>query len=108
METNTVFVNCKLWLGAFSGERVFTITQVDGAEYSGIAPLAYCCHRDGHVLGALEPAPNASIDGKIAARTIRNGGRAAEVLIPDDEAIHVPNELLSARASRSLDVSLRS
>ncbi len=92
-----VFLNCQISQGAFSGERVFEVNQLDGVKYIGLSPRHYCYHRVGDVLKATEPQPGVSIDGRIAARRIGIMKEGARVAIPDGRAISVPAELITDR-----------
>jgi hypothetical protein len=92
-----VFLNCKISLGAFSGERVFEVQQVSGEMYIGLSPLHYCFHLDGNMLGHSEPAQGITMPGKLAARKISVETKAARVAIPDGRAISVPLNLISER-----------
>lgn len=92
-----VFLKCQISLGAFSGERVFEVTQVSGEMYIGLSPLHYCYNSDGNMLRPSEPSQGVSLDGKLAARRISVETDAARVAIPDGRAISVPSNLISTR-----------
>lgn len=92
-----VFLNCRISLGAFSGERVFEVPQVGGPTYIGLSPLHYCYDANGNTLRASEPAPGKFVDGRVAARRIGGGDDFARVAIPDGRAIKVRNEFISQR-----------
>lgn len=92
-----VFLNCRISLGAFSGERVFEVQQVSGEMYIGLSPLHYCFHPDGNRLQPSEPMQGSPMDGKLAARRISVETEAARVAIPDGRAISVPLDLISNR-----------
>jgi hypothetical protein len=95
-----VFLNCQFSLGAFSGERVFEVKQLNGETYIGLSPLHYCYHQEGGGLGPSEPQQGLSITGKLAARKIGVVTEGARVTIPDGRAISVPVDLISVRVSR--------
>lgn len=92
-----VFINCQISLGAFSGERVFQVTQLGGEPYIGLSPLRYCYHLGGEMFGPSEPERGATVDGKLAARRIAVQTDAARVAIPDGRAISVPLSVVSDR-----------
>ena len=92
-----VFVNCRISLGAFSGERVFEVKQASGEMYIGLSPLHYCFHSNGNMLQPSEPKQGIPMDGKLAARRISVKTAAARVAIPDGRAISVPPDLISSR-----------
>lgn len=98
MSRRLVFLACDLSRGAFPNERVFKVGVYDGGEYIGLTPLHYCYRTDGSRLSADEPEANASINGKLAARLVRNGNGRADVAIPDGEIISVPRDALSERS----------
>lgn len=97
MSKRLMFVTCNLLCSAFKTERVFKVVVSDGEEYIGLTALHYCYRKDGSKLSADEPTPNTWIDGKLAARLVRNGTGSAYVAIPDGEIIRVPCEALSER-----------
>lgn len=99
MDGKFIFVNCTLWRGAFSAERVFELQQADGAEYVGIAPLHYCVAADNeHVLTREEPPIGQSMRGKLAARLIEREDDKVRISVPDGECVSVSVELVSRRS----------
>ena len=96
METKFIYLEARISAGMFSGECVFELELSSGERYSGFAPRHYCRKANGKPLAAGSPKKE-SIDGKIAARLIRNGGGVAYVAIPDGEAVEVPAEIVSPR-----------
>lgn len=96
METRFIYLEARISPGAFSGECVFELKLSSGEHYVGLAPRNYCRQPDGEPLPAGSPKKE-GINGKVAARLIRNGGDIAYVAIPDGEAVEVPAGIISPR-----------
>ena len=96
METRFIYLEARISPGAFSGECVFELKLSSGEHYVGLAPRNYCRQPDGEPLPAGSPKKE-GINGKVAARLIRNGGDIAYVAIPDGEAVEVPAGIISQR-----------
>ncbi len=101
-----VFLNCQFSLGAFSGERVFEVKQLNGETYIGLSPLHYCYHQEGRGLGPTEPQQGAPLNGKLVARKIGVVMEGARVAIPDGRAITVRLDLISKRPLGEAHVSV--
>jgi hypothetical protein len=83
-----VMVTCRIGRSAFSGERIFVITQADGTEYVGAAPREVCFTTDYQPIGDA-PKQGEQMNGYIQGALIGNGGDEARVALPDGEAIRV-------------------
>ena len=72
----TILLPCQLSRSAFSGERVFFVTQADGKEYVGVAPVDYCFRSDKAPIGPDDPPGKNRVDGFVEGRVIEDGGKA--------------------------------
>src|SRR2546423_14282638 len=94
METRFIYLEARISPGAFSGECVFELKLSSGEHYVGLAPRNYCRQPDGEPLPAGSPKKE-GINGKVAARLIRNGGGITDVALPRGEGVGGPGGIIS-------------
>lgn len=91
-----VALPCKLFPGAFSGERLFEIKLANGDSYSSLAPRHFCWNAAGRLVQETEPT--AETDGMIAARVVAElDDGQVQVEVPDAEVIAVDRSQVRPR-----------
>src|SRR2546423_12979176 len=101
METRFIYLEARISPGAFSGECVFELKLSSGEHYVGLAPRNYCRQPDGEPLPAGSPKKE-GINGKVAARLIRNGGGIPGGALSDGGGGRGPPRIISPPAPTPL------
>lgn len=106
MNTSRIYLACSLSRGSFSGEVIFRCDMFNSERYTGVAPLVQCRSKDDSRLHLNDLPANSqeTLDGKVVASLIKNGGKIARVALPDGEAIEVSIDLVSERVEKGMYV----
>lgn len=91
-----IALDSKISPGAFSGERLFSVRLANDENYVGLAPREFCWNEDDVLVGKNEPEK--SINGKVAARVVREVDPEQFVVeVPDGTCIAVDKKIINAR-----------
>ena len=74
-------MKCKLYLSAFSGEKVFQVETMDEQSFEGVAPNHY-------VESDVQPTKD-GVDGYVKVRVLSNKEGSVRVSIPDGQILSV-------------------
>ena len=80
---------CTIAMGAFSSERVFTITLANGDTYQSAASFLHFWDAKANRLNRTEPGAGNRINGLVAARLVKQDGDDLAVEVPDGEVVMV-------------------
>ena len=96
-QVTLVAILCKIYPGAFSGERVIELQLANGESYQGVTPRHFCWNANGDLIGEKEPS-GGEIGGLVAARLIEEiDDRQSSVEIPNGEVIAVKSNQIKMR-----------
>ncbi len=91
-------IRCKIYKGAFSGERYFEFPLADGQKYESLAPRYHMWDAEGKKIDEYQPSGNEPIDGFIAAKTVDIIDPIQSVVfLPDGENVAVETKDLIDR-----------
>lgn len=90
MASQLIAIVCEIQRGTYDEERVFSLAQVEGDPYVGLAPIGFFLTDCGKLLDSTEPAEGSKINGLVLARLVQNGGPTAWVSLPTGETVVVP------------------
>ena len=97
MTTKRVAYPCKIKMGGFSCERIFTLTLANGESYKSVASYLHFWNSENERLNKYEPSEG-TIDGLVAGMLLKKDKSGfALIEIPDEEIIAVPTSGLISR-----------
>ena len=94
-------LKCRIFSGAFSGERVFKADLGNGCVHESMAYVGYFFDSSGRPLDFHEPRPGKFVDGLVLARVLKSRASSADLELPDGEVVVAPLTFLHQVSARN-------
>lgn len=103
----TYALRCRLRAGAFSGEKVYSLTLADGTVWKSLVSAPHCWHQDWRPVAESEPTEeiDALVECKVMMRMdpVTGGMLVAAPCHCDTEYVFVKLETIIQRPQETLD-----